>query len=326
MVTTAERESEAIYNEVFARLTIDKDSKQIIQSVDNLALVHQLMSRLRDVQIQFRARYGKVMTDNRSRIIIEEKQKEKEIGEVLAKAGIKSKNRGHLSKEAYGLIKAINERGYAKINAILAKWEQFVYDTFFAGVLNSLTIPDFKTTFYDQDQHLKIGSTLRGDALREALMSAVEQRTAFVRQQAREEGMTYVWNFNPMDRRTKPVCASATVAGCIPATRMASDYGFPPRFICRCDVSFTRREWVNVNRGINEGIEERRKKFIKELENAPRQRSEWMRDGHLVRSHDPERAAGTLMYASVVAQIEAASTPVPVYALRPDEEDLEDAF
>ncbi len=324
-VTTAEKSSQAVYNDIFSRLVVNPDTKQIEQSTDNLALIQPLMGQLKTVQTQFRAAYGRAMVGSRTKIINEEKKKEKEIGEILKEVGIKTK-RGNLSDESYGLIKAINERGYAKINSIIHKWEQFIYDTFYSGILGNLDLVGFRGSFFDEDDHLKIGSTLRGEALQTALISVVEQRTSFVRQQAREEGMTYVWNFNPMDRLTKPICAMATTAGCISAREMASDYGFPPRYICRCDISFTRKEWVNVNRGINAGIEERRVKWIRELENSPKQRGEWMREGHLVRSHDPERIAGTLMYASVVAQIEAGSVPVPAYALRPEDEDLQDAF
>jgi hypothetical protein len=115
-----------------------------------------------------------------------------------------------------------------------------------------------------------------------------------------------------MDQRTKPVCIEATLAGVIPEREMAAGYGFPPRFICRCEIAYTRGEWGEFNNAINGEIRSARSRLIEELNNAPKQLSQWFVGTNLVIPSDPVRAAGNKMYADIEEKLDTAeSTEVP---------------
>ena len=130
-----------------------------------------------------------------------------------------------------------------------------------------------------------------------ATMTSIgEQRTSYIRKKAEESGYKFCWNANPMDPQTKPECIDASVAGVISEEAMGNDYGFPPRYICRCEIVYTRPEWVRVNQGINSALEDRRNVLVQSLIDAPRQMTSWKVKGKVVRAVDITRLQGNLMY------------------------------
>jgi hypothetical protein len=308
IVDTATRESASVYAEIFRKLTVSEGG--IIElTTENLAQASPLMARIEVIQNEFRQRYGSVVTAARTNIIQVAKNREFEIEKILKKEGI-DVDRSTLTEEIYNILETIHQQGFKRMNDVILRWKDFVYDTFFAGVTKGLTIDDFRNTFFNTTGTLKIGSSLEQISISEAMIAVTEERTAFNRQKAKEEKMTYCWNFNPLDFKTKPECLSATLAGVISEKEMGSSYGFPPRYVCRCEITFTRPEWVELNQGINEGIEERRQQYLNDLENAPRQKPFWTQAGTKVVPLDPERASGTKMYKDIQEKHNLASYPV----------------
>jgi len=87
-----------------------------------------------------------------------------------------------------------------------------------------------------------------------------------------ETGYREVFNSNPMDERTKPICAAATVAGVIPVTEMERVYGVPPRMICRCDLVWVRPEWTDVKADVTALVEQQRKDWRSTLIKQPKRK------------------------------------------------------
>jgi len=90
-----------------------------------------------------------------------------------------------------------------------------------------------------------------------------------------QEGVRSVFNSNPMDDRTKPICAAATLAGIIPVDQMESSYGVPPRMLCRCDLVYIDPEWKDVQADIEKHLDEQKENWRKILNDLPRRK-----DGH----------------------------------------------
>jgi hypothetical protein len=99
---------------------------------------------------------------------------------------------------------------------------------------------------------------------------------------------------------------------------MGTEYGFPPRYVCRCELVYTRRDWVGVNQGVNQAIRDRRKALIADLEAAPRQKSYWYwtnPQGERIRVWaEGKKASGDVMYKETADKLKLVkSKTVPDY-------------
>jgi hypothetical protein len=231
------------------------------------------------------------------------------------------------TKEFKAKLDKLSKNTAIQLNVTIDKWAKFYYDTLFRGITQQQKISKVLENLVTPSGHIRIGSSFAQSTEANIIMSQVARRTAFVQQDAKKQGLDVVWNANPMDRLTKPVCMHASLAGVITEQKMADEYGFPPRWICRCDPVYTRSEWTQINQGINEGIEERRIKLIDILTSDPSsfQKSKWLmsmgkgkRKRKIVPS-DSKRAAGELFYSSVKDAIDLLKKEtVPEYNIVQD--------
>jgi hypothetical protein len=268
----ASREATRLYKSVFRQLTLR--GGLIENTVENLSLVGRITSGLEPITDAYRIAYAQMIRDYREEMFATLSNREAKIGGHLEKIGMQE-NRDTLTQEAFTQMSILEEKNFRKINAMLLKWKDTAYDLFINGVTRGMTLINFRDSFYNDSGTVKIGSSLEQMSTAEAMQSITEQRTAFVRQKAKENGYTYCWNANPMDPLTKPICLEASLAGVIPEADMSKEFGFPPRYVCRCEVVYTNPNWIGVNQGVNQAIRERRKALISALENAPRQKSYW---------------------------------------------------
>jgi hypothetical protein len=316
----ATKETTRLYESVFKKMNINNSTGLIVNSVENLALVSEMTGGLEPITDNYRAAYGQLIRDYREESLATLAEKESRIEHHLGKIDMREDRKG-LTPEAFGQIAVLNEKNYRKVNALLLKWKDTVYDLFLSGVNRGLDLIAFRNSFYNKTGTIKIGSSLEEETVAASMQAVTEQRTAFVRQKAKENNYTYCWNANPMDPQTKPICLEASLAGVIPEGTMGTDYGFPPRHICRCEVVFTRREWVNINQGVNQAIRERRKVLIDALENAPKQKSYWFwtdpyENRKKVWSDDPLKASGDKMYKETADKLVLVnSKTVPDYKI-----------
>jgi hypothetical protein len=281
------------------------DGKLIRPSQDNLLLLSEHSIDFESILNFYRVSYRQTYEAFRMDLAEALRRKEKKLEDVLSKVNI-DEDRATPSQGTVDLMNAINENMYRNIEAIVQKWKNYVYDTFFIAITQSQPKVLLSEAWLTDDKKLKIGSSLDAMAEIEASKAAIRERIAYVQEQAKVSGYTYCWNVNPMDMRTKPECISACLAGVIPEATMGTDYGFPPRYICRCDLAYTRKEWVELNQGINKEIEEVRQRLIVDLIEAPRQKSSWYRGETLIVPKDPERASGTKMYADIEEKLAVA--------------------
>lgn len=302
-----------VYDKQFGGLQTNKDN-MVLSNQNNLLVLPKVLDGLRKIQVGYRKAYGDIFKRYRRLIFLSMKEREAEIKKQLAKIGIKEK-RWNVKEKDLAFLEALTQKGFKQINDVLLKWENFVYDTFYSGVARAKPLLQFRKTFINDDGTIKIGSSLNYTAESLAQINAVEQRTEFNRRQAAEEGYNECFNANPMDMKTKSECIEATLAGVIPEVSMGADYGFPPRFVCRCELVYTRGSWKGVNAGINQSIEERRQELITELWDAPNQKSFWLSKGKIIVPKDIQRAQGKKMYKTVADKIDLlADTTAPLYA------------
>jgi len=85
-----------------------------------------------------------------------------------------------------------------------------------------------------------------------------------------QEGLKQVFNSNPMDDRTKSICAAATLAGIVSIREMESAYGVPPRMLCRCDLIYVNPAWDSVKKDIEDLLSEQRDTWRDTLINSKR--------------------------------------------------------
>jgi hypothetical protein len=195
---------------------------------------------------------------------------------------------------------------YRNIENIMIKWRNYVYDLFFAAITQNWRASRLIDSWTTPEGYLKIGSSLEGMTEVEASMAAVAERTTYLQENAKRNGYTYCWNVNPMDQRTKPACIEASLAGVIPEETMGTDYGFPPRYVCRCEIAYTRGEWTELNGSINKEISKVRVRLIEELNDAPKQKPFWYVGDTKVVPKDPERASGEKMYKDIEEKLAVA--------------------
>lgn len=289
----------------------------IESSMENLERLSRFMPSMEDFINEYRRKYQVVYESNRIEIFRQLIRKERRLMEILAKAGI-NEDRVTASKSSVDMVNAVNSRMYRVIDEILRKWKNFVYDTFFEAIGQSKPLMDLKERWRTDSGTLRIGSSLEDMTDAEAMIAATQERTAYLREQAKINGYQYCWNVNPMDERTKAECIGASLAGVIPESQMAVEHGFPPRQVCRCDMAYTRGEWVEFNSSINKQMEDVRGRLIQSLIDAPRQKSSWERivggKSTTVTPKDPARASGTKMYADIETKLaKAEGMTVPEY-------------
>lgn len=284
----AASEERKILNEVIGSLKTN-DNNLIETTPGNLAKSSVLMGKVKTLQEKYKKKWLSIVTDSGKEFFKANADKIDSFNDVITSVGIApaTKKVSDKGKQEVSVIQKVSE---ARLNSILKKWAEFVRSTFNSLIVQKTPIAEATARFFQENGHIKIGSSLDEESEIEALMRAVEERTAYQRDQAAINGYTCCWNSNPMDKRTKPECIEATSAGVIPESKMSSDHGFPPRNICRCDITFVRCEWKRINDGINEAITESRNKLKAEL---------------LAASSSYLITKPTLLYASVKDQIKA---------------------
>jgi hypothetical protein len=298
-----------LYNSVIKRLVTDQEG-MIVNSVSNLSQAQFLTTGLDPITSRYREVYGEMFRKHREELFDNMVEREARIAKRLEIIGEKE-NRAELTEESWGIISVINEQNLRKVNNMLLKWKETVYDIFVAGVVKSLDPVQLLESFFTTTGSLKIGSSLEEESVAAAMYSATEQRNSFNRQRAKELNYDYCWNANPMDQRTKSECISATIAGVIPEKEMGTIYGFPPRHICRCELIYTRGEWTGVNEAINSEIRGQRTSLLEELYSAPTQVASWIWKGKRIMA--PAARAGQ-PYAEVQEKIDLLeSMEVPEY-------------
>lgn len=300
------KETVGLYDRIIHSLDTKNDS--IDSSIANFAKVQKLMTGITKIQSGYRKKYSRLFVDAKQDSFDLVKNRENKITALLNKAGILENSRTKITEESKGLLKILDKQAYKKINQTLDKWKNFAYDTFYSGISRGINIFKLKDLLLTDTGTIKIGSSLTEESERELLISTVENRTAFLRQRAKEMGYKYCWNSNPMDRRTKPECISASLAGTIPEDQMGAVHGFPPRFICRCELVYTRGEWTAINKGVNKAIETRKLQLLEELKSAPKQKAKWRNaNGTIIKVDpikDPVRAAGLKEYKEIEDKID----------------------
>ena len=285
----------------------DMQSKVIIaNSMDNLEKLSIWMPAFDLMLNQYRNDFRKKYESNRVNLYEVIKDKEYRIMKVVAKMGV-TDDRVTATDESIGLMNAIFDNVYINIDTMLLKWRGYAYDAFFQGVTQSLTKERLRDKFVNSTGSLRIGSSLEETSELEASIGAVSAKTAYLQQKAKENGYKYCWNANPMDRRTKPICMQASLAGVISESDMIGQYGLPPRFVCRCEIVYTRGEWVELNQSINEELRHVRRRLIDELDDAPKQLTQYWIAGKLIIPTDPIRRAGDKMYSDIEEKLAVAN-------------------
>lgn len=295
-----------LYNRIFAQLDLSPSSGSILNNTFNFSKVHDIQAGLEGIHRNYRESYGKIVGSFRMDFFESIAEKEKRIAHTLKENGVEE-IRSSLSDEGLNTLQILQERNFRAINTMLLTWKEKVYDWFIDGIARNLDIAGFQKLFYMPDGEIRVGSSLK-DASDEAIKSAVGQRVAFSRQVADERGYDVVFNTNPMDIKTKPICADATCAGVIGVDEMTSDYGWPPRYICRCDVTFLRSQWTEFNQAINDSVRQQRLNLLDELYEAPKTKSSWIWNGMKVFAPD----GGGRMYKEIedkIKFVEALEVP-----------------
>ena len=310
---TTTRKTTTLYNKAISSLKLDENGS--IATINmNYTKVGLLMSGIDKIQAVYRKKFGVIYDGSRNQLIALAAFKDRKTGIAIQLLGDK-KTRTSITKANMRVLRKIHMQGFKQMNIMLKKWKDFAYDMFFSGITKNMKPLAMKELFYNESGTLKIGSSLDEESLMIANMNIVEERTTFVRQKAAENGYKYCWNSNPLDPRTKPECMQASMAGVIPEPDMGTEYGFPPRFICRCDLVFVRPEWVGLNKEINKAIDTRRLGLINDLADAPKQKTKWLRDGKWVFPKDPLRRKGKIYKEISEKMALAKNTKVPVYSI-----------
>ena len=302
------------YDVLVDRLDIE-NGVVIVNSMDNLEKLSIWMPSFDMLLNRYRVDYRRAYQENQAMLYETLKDKELRLMKVVAKMGV-TDDRITPDQNTIDLMNAITNNMYKNIENMLVKWRAYVYDTFFQGISQTMTKDDLRSRFLNTTGTLRIGSSLEEMSELEASIAAVAEKTAYLRDQAKKNGYKYCWNVNPMDARTKAICMMATLAGVISETEMLNQHGFPPRFICRCEIAFTHGDWVEFNQAINEDLRGIRQRLIQELGEAPRQLAQYYIGGRLIVPTDPVRAAGLKMYADIEEKLELArETEVPDFEL-----------
>jgi hypothetical protein len=306
------RAARALYKRVLKGLDITPYGT-VENNVDNLSKVQILTGQLEPILTEYRMKFGDLIRTFREEVLLGVRDKEERAERQLKRVGI-TEDRIGMSEENFNILALLNEKNFRKINEMLLKWKNTVYDIFMSGVAKEMDLVSFESQFYNKDGSVRIGSSLEQESVQHAMVSVTEQRTAYTRQKAKENGYTYVWNDNPLDRRTKPICLEASFAGVISEKDMSERFGFPPRFICRCDLVYTRPEWADINEAINDSIRQRKVELAEEILDAPKQVPYWYWKGRKVYPDDIVRMQGNKMYKEDLDKLDLLiGTEVPTF-------------
>lgn len=309
------REVLGLYRSLTDRLDTAGDSAVLISSMANFEALSRSVPDLDFILSGYKRDFKSLYALSRQDRFEQMRDKELRLEKILKKMGIDD-DRVTISQNTMDILNTINTGFYNKIDAIALKMKNFAYDTFFNAIAQSWTREKLVGEWVTPEGYLKIGSSLEGMSELEASIAAVAEKTAYLKDQAKKNGYTYCWNCNPMDQRTKPECIMATLAGVISEARMGTDYGFPPRYICRCEIVYTRGEWTELNKSINDEIREVQGRLVNALLTAPKQKTQWLVNGKIVKPTDPVRLSGNLMYADIEEKLSLVKrTTVPNFEL-----------
>lgn len=167
-----------------------------------------------------------------------------------------------------------HESALAKNKANIKRAEQYTKDAIRNAILFNLSIPILTSRLINDSGHLVVDrSSVYATGLNNIndfsgnLLNFYTEVPRTV-----EAGYREVFNSNPMDERTKPICASATMAGIISITEMAGTFGMPPRMLCRCDVVWVKPAWIDVKNDVKELVDEQRVQWRRTLISQPRRK------------------------------------------------------
>ena len=301
-----------IYNKNFEKLKINHNG-QIIVTAENLNNVNLLLDNIKQVQKAWIKKHKQIMTVAHLKSEQLLNLRDNKIKDLLSRIGIKQKKVILNIDDTKKALKTIQAK---QIKQIMTKWNAFIYSTYIYGITQNKKLNAFNSLFFNDNGSIKIGSSFDAYSDYSTMVAVTEARTLQQQAKAKELGLKYCWNSNPMDQKTKPACALATSAGVIPETEMIDKYGLPPRRICRCDIIYTHADWASVNAGINEAIRERQGLLINELKASPKQLTSWVTSSGTIVDVDaekfPERAAGNKRYKDIddyIILLETHKTP-----------------
>jgi hypothetical protein len=263
----------ALYYSFLDNLELD-DNKNIKGNSKNTLLVENLSLSIKDTSAEAKQQISRVLLDTRIDVIESALDGFNNLTDIYAKAGLMeavSGGTGLLTNDAELLNIAFTQRLKA-IASSFVKWEDYAYRTLMNGVLAGSNVEAVRSLLFTDTGNIKIGSSLEQEVNFEAAQAITEQRTNATRAAGKQLGLTYAFNFNPMDGLTKPECISATTAGCIPLDEMEDAYGFPPRWICRCDLVVTDPAWGGLNTSINKAIDQRRTEMLDIIKELPKRK------------------------------------------------------
>lgn len=274
------RKTRMLYANILKTMVVD-DSQRIKPTVlSNFTKLETLRRLISDMAMSLRKRIFVLANGARDSLLELTIAKERAFEEILLERGGVGAPRSKLTKKEMDVLDRMFKASIIRINVSLEKWKTFAYNAFFSGINVAMTPIDLERSLFTEDGHVKIGSSLENEIDYESTRALMEQRTQYQVGRAERLGYRVCWNTNPLDQKTKPICMSATLAGVIPKEEMLTDYGFPPRNICRCDLTFIDESWTAMAGGINSTIEERRKEAIGLLKAMPEQKTEWKIKSH----------------------------------------------
>lgn len=321
------REIADFYNTMLLGFAVDKKTGRIKPTLFNSGRISVSKNRAEKMARDFIERINEKLNSGRRSFLGESSQRDRELKRLLKKAGIKL-DRTSAGEQAKKLLQDLTEDAEGAVRSSFQKWSLYYPSILRRAVTTNQKPETVKALLIQPNGHIRIGSSLNEQVMRDAAMDLLQQRTAQTLVEARELKLDSCWNANPMDQLTKPECAQASTAGVIPIPDMESNYGMPPRYICRCDIMIVSSKWTNLNKGVNRSIEQRRTEVIAELQDSPAKLSGWKvsgytkADGTKVKGYTsavdadkyPVRAAGHEHYQDTQDKLLVwADNPVPEY-------------
>jgi len=195
-----------------------------------------------------------------------------------------------------------------KKNAIAqVKATQYIKSSLQAGYLFNLTKQALQNKVFSNSEYINTGvnSTMFSESLNTLNAHGGSILNFYTEVGGtQQEGLRQVVNSNPMDARTKPICAAATLAGIISIKNMEKTYGVPPRMLCRCDLLYIKEEWKDIQKDVEALIAEQKEKWRDTLTTAARRK-----DGHfyasveeqlnvLSKDYTPKKFEATALHSS----------------------------
>lgn len=289
LLSNTNKKARRFYVNILKSLEVGNNQRIKATPVSNFAKMERVRKGVDNLSAELRSSILRMASSGRKDLLQLIFEKEKALETILGNVGVENK-RSKITKAEADILDRLFKASLNRINITLEKWRSFSYNTFFNGISAGIKPIDLETELFTEDGNIRIGSSLESEIDYETTRGLMEQRTQYQLGRAERLGYGMCWNFNPMDQKTKPICMSASLAGVIPKEEMRADYGFPPRFRCRCDITFVDASWNDFNNGINSAIENRRTEAIALLEDMPKQKTEWRR-----RSHSRETATGKVV-------------------------------